>query len=130
MRPSVLRGDVAVEVTQVCIALPLDHAASGGGTAAAAAGPEAPGGVAGLPPQQQVFAFLPLRSYGLRMVVQASACGAVVRGGEQSPPLDPDSVWHQRVWKNYGYGSSRSSQTCPSARLLCVSRTSETPGAM
>jgi hypothetical protein len=60
VRPSVPRGDVVVEATQVCIA----HVAG--------AGPEPGSSSSGGLPQQQVFAFLPLRSYGLRLVVQVS----------------------------------------------------------
>ena len=102
MHPGLPRGDVQVDATQVCIALPLDHAAGrhnsqasggGGGEGGKGSSPGATAGLAGVAgsapavtmqqmqqqmqqqqrpplPQQQVFAFLPLRSYGLRLVVQ------------------------------------------------------------
>ena len=103
VHPGLPRGDVQVDATQVCIALPLDHAAwhhngqASGGSGSGIIGGEgeggegsSPGATAGLAgiagsvpavtmqqqqqrpplPQQQVFAFLPLRSYGLRLVVQ------------------------------------------------------------
>ena len=58
---------------KVCIALPLDYQSPvadetgrvGPSASVAHAAPLAP-----RPPQQQVFAFLPLRSYGLRLIVQ------------------------------------------------------------
>ncbi len=52
---------------QVCVALPLDFASSSS-SSSSAAGSSSPQPL----PQQQVFAFLPLRSYGLKMVVQVS----------------------------------------------------------
>ena len=79
--PGVLRLDATVSETEVCLAFKLDVGDGGrnigGGANAdpAAAGGAGGAGAAGavthqVPQQQQVFAFLPLRSYGLRFVVQ------------------------------------------------------------
>ena len=75
-RPPVKRLEVAVDCTTVAAAFVL-----GGGPL--------PGG---RPAQQSVFAFLPLRSYGLRFVLQADW---VVPSNREA--VDCDSGWNQRL---------------------------------
>ena len=69
-----MRANVEVDETELCVALPLDYAFG--------VQPSPP------PPQQQVFAFLPLRSYGLRVVVQGDF---IVPSSRES--IDGDSAW-------------------------------------
>lgn len=61
-----------MEATEVAAAFPLD------------AGPD------GRPPPQDVFAFLPLRSYGLRFILQGDF---VVPSSREA--VDADSPWNQ-----------------------------------
>lgn len=68
------RANVEVDETELCVALPLDYASTAT--------------LNSQPPQQQVFAFLPLRSYGLRVVVQGDF---IVPSSRES--IDWDSSW-------------------------------------
>ncbi|KXZ46648.1 hypothetical protein GPECTOR_41g612 [Gonium pectorale] len=96
IQPTVPRSGVAVSETQVSLAFCLGQGpgqVSDGAGAGAGAGPPsllAPSWRTGRPPQQPVFAFLPLRSYGLRFVVQADW---VVPSSREA--LDADSPWNQ-----------------------------------
>ncbi len=75
--PGVSRLDVVVERTDVIVAIPLP-----------AAGP-----ACSTPPgPQEVFAFLPVRSYGFRFVLQADF---VLPSSREA--IDCDSAWNQRL---------------------------------
>ena len=92
VHPKLPRIDVQVSATQVCIALPLDHRHVPPAVRDGVSGTSASAAPAPRPPQQQVFAFLPLRSYGLRMVVQGDF---VVPSSREA--LDCDSPWNQEL---------------------------------
>lgn len=92
MAPGVPRGDVAVPLTQLCVALPLDYLHTPASTATSASASALHPAPAAAPPQQQVFAFLPLRSYGLRFVVQGDF---IVPSSREA--VDCDSPWNQAL---------------------------------
>ncbi|GFR44710.1 hypothetical protein Agub_g5710, partial [Astrephomene gubernaculifera] len=107
LQPQLPRAGVAVSETRVSLAFCLGQAvyqpnstnSQPQGSHAAAAGGAcspplllAPSWRGGRPPQQPVFAFLPLRSYGLRFVVQGDW---VVPSSRES--LDADSPWNQNL---------------------------------
>ncbi|GAX75620.1 hypothetical protein CEUSTIGMA_g3064.t1 [Chlamydomonas eustigma] len=101
-QPCVLRGDVPVAKTQVCIALPLDYAAKSGAYPTAGTEHSSRKSSSSRPseavvqrsalPQQQVYAFLPLRSYGLKLIVQGDF---VVPSSREA--VDSDSPWNQAL---------------------------------
>jgi hypothetical protein len=77
IRPAVPRLDVVVESTDVVVAISLPS--------------PGPAGHAG-PCPQEVFAFLPVRSYGFRFVLQADF---VLPSSREN--IDRDSAWNQRL---------------------------------
>jgi hypothetical protein len=77
IKPAVPRLDVVVESTDVVVAISLPSP-----------GPAGPAG----PCPQEVFAFLPVRSYGFRFVLQADF---VLPSSRES--IDRDSAWNQRL---------------------------------
>lgn len=77
LEPSVPRQGVAVAQTRVSLAFSTAHELYASAPHAA-------------PPQQPVFAYLPLRSYGLRFIAQ------VCVQGDQTSPQKQRELWPER----------------------------------
>jgi hypothetical protein len=76
IRPDVLRLDVVVESTDIVIAIPFPTS----------------GLCPAIPDPQEVFAFLPVRPYGFKFVLQADF---VLPSSREA--IDRDSAWNQRL---------------------------------